>query len=183
MKTVELLRAKSHLSSQCRQNMKEDLLSLQPDGDDNCKLKYSVNAKYCAGVAPYKHSARPPESVFRRDANKQGQERYESIALEPRHASSTLRWRFQSELYHPLDRLLRERAAEVNANPNCFIVYALLLIFIVFLCVNAWDFVMSSCCLCFEHKTGHRFLFCFIVNAFSELKGDCQITDKRAIVE
>ena len=55
--------------------------------------------------------------------------------------------------------------------------------FYCFLCVNAWDFVMSSCCLCFEHKTGHPFLFCFIVNAFSELKGDCQITDERAIVE
>ena len=41
---------------------------------------------------------------------------------------------------------------------------------------------MSSCCLCFEHKTGHRFLFCFIVNAFSELKGDCQITDKRQLL-
>ena len=131
MKTVELLRAKSHLSSQCRQNMKEDLLSLQPDGDDNCKLKYSVNAKYCAGVAPYKHSARPPESVFRRDANKEGQEWYESIALEPRHASSTLRWRFQSELYHPLDRLLRERAAEVNSNPavSLFSSFFLILIF------------------------------------------------------
>jgi hypothetical protein len=78
--------------------------------------------------------------------------------------------------------LLRERAAEVNSNPAFFIVYALFLIYCLFF-VNAWDFVMGSSCLCFEHNTGHPFLFCFVVNAFSVLKGGCQITDERPIAE
>ena len=47
----------------------------------------------------------------------------------------------------------------------------------------SWVFVMGSCCLCFEHNTGHPFLFCFVVNAFSVLKGGCKITDERPIVE
>ena len=48
---------------------------------------------------------------------------------------------------------------------------------------NARDFVMGSCCLCFKPKTGHSFLFCFIVNSFSALKGDSLITYERPIVE
>ena len=100
-KTVELLRRKSTSTSECREKMRSQFVSLRSDADDKCKLKYSITPLYCAGVTPYKHSARPPESVFRRDANKEGQERYESIALESRHVSSTLRWRFQSESYRP----------------------------------------------------------------------------------
>ena len=39
VRTVELLRVKSHVWSECRQNMKKALLSLRPDGNEKCKLR------------------------------------------------------------------------------------------------------------------------------------------------
>jgi hypothetical protein len=41
--------------------MRSEFVSLRPDFDEKCKLKFSVNPRYCAGAKPYNHSPLSPK--------------------------------------------------------------------------------------------------------------------------
>jgi len=55
-KTVKLGSVKSSFSTQCREKMRTEFVPLRPEDDENCKLKFSVNGNYFAGVKPFNHS-------------------------------------------------------------------------------------------------------------------------------
>ena len=60
-KTVKLGSGNSTFAGQCREKMRSAFVPLRPEDDENCKLKFSVNAKYFAGVKPYNHSPLQPK--------------------------------------------------------------------------------------------------------------------------
>ena len=60
-RTVEVLRPKSTSTSDSREKMRSEFVSLRPDYDEKCKLKFKVNPRYCAGAKPYKHSPLNPK--------------------------------------------------------------------------------------------------------------------------
>ena len=55
-KTMKLGSVNSSFASQCRKKMCSAFVPLRPEDDENCKLKFSVNGNYFAGVKPYNHS-------------------------------------------------------------------------------------------------------------------------------
>ncbi len=59
--TTKTVSVNSSFASQCREKMCSVFVPLRPEDDENCKLKFSVNAKYFAGVKPYNHSPLQPK--------------------------------------------------------------------------------------------------------------------------
>lgn len=55
-KTVKLRTLNSSFVSQCREKMRSSFVPLRPEDDENCKLKFSVNGNYFAGVKPFNHT-------------------------------------------------------------------------------------------------------------------------------
>jgi hypothetical protein len=55
-KTVKLGSVNSSFASQCRERMRSTFVPLRPEDDENCKLKFSVNGNYFAGVKPFNHT-------------------------------------------------------------------------------------------------------------------------------
>ena len=55
-KTVKLRPLNSSFASQCREKMCSSFVPLRPEDDENCKLKFSVNGNYFAGVKPFNHT-------------------------------------------------------------------------------------------------------------------------------
>jgi hypothetical protein len=55
-KTVKLRSVNSSFASQVREKMCSAFVPLRPEDDENCKLKFSVNGNYFAGVKPFNHT-------------------------------------------------------------------------------------------------------------------------------